>query len=151
MNNQGEVTLAWGDGNYTFRLSVKGAIELEQKCDAPFAVIFGRLNSGAFKINDVIQTIRLGLIGGGARPTDAMRLVDQYGEPLSESLPVARAIVGGMMFGFEASPLGEAKAAPKADESPNVSTPPRSPELQTSLASIQASLDELGFGNSWPQ
>lgn len=146
MNNQGEVTDKWGDGTYTFRLTVTGIIELEQKCDAPFAVIFGRLTSGTFKLNDVRETVRLGLIGGGAKPSEALTLVDRYTLPLAESLPMAKAIVAGVMFGFEASPLGEEKAAATANTS--ASTPPASPEPPESLESVLANWDRSAFGNS---
>lgn len=148
MNNQGEVTDKWGDGTYTFRLTVTGIIELEQKCDAPFAVIFGRLTSGTFKLNDIRETIRLGLIGGGLASSKALTLVENYIMPLSESLPLARAIVAGVMFGFEASPLGEAEAAPGASTS--ASTPQPSTEPLSSLESVLNDWDKSVFGNSSP-
>lgn len=152
MNLKGEVTTAWADGEYTFRLTVAGAIELEEKCDAPFAVIFHRLNTSTFKINDVLETIRLGLIGGGTVPTAAKTLVDRYVEPLSESLPVARLVIAGVMFGFEAHPLGNVPAAPETKlESPNVSTPPPFTEQPSSLDSVLSAWDQSVFGNSWPQ
>lgn len=145
MNNQGEVTTQWADGTYTFRLTVNGIIELEQKCDAPFAVLFSRLMAGEYKYNDVSETIRLGLIGGGMKAVDALKIVTEYGTPIAENVPVARAIVAGAMYGFEASPLGEAMAAPEANQS--ASTPPSLPEQQTSLESVLTDWDALAFGN----
>ena len=145
MNNQGQFTEKWADGAYTFRLSVAGIIELEQKCDAPFAVIFGRLNSGAFKLNDIRETVRLGLVGGGLASAKAQTLVEDYIMPLAESLPIARAIVGAVMFGFEASPLGETPAAPEANTS--ASMPPNSMEPPSSLVSVLNDWDRLGSGN----
>lgn len=151
MNHRGEITTAWGDGEYTFRLTVAGAIELEEKCDAPFAVIFGRLNQGAFKINDVRETIRLGLIGGGLPAVDAKKLVDRYCEPLSENLNAARLVLAGLMFGFEAHPLGNQPAAPATEsESPNVSTPPPSTEQDCSLEAALSDWTKLASGNSMP-
>lgn len=148
MNNQGEITTQWADGTYTFRLTVNGIIELEQKCDAPFAVIFGRLTSGAFALNDIRETLRIALIGGGKTPVEAMKLIERYALPLADSLPIAKAIMAGVMFGFEASPLGEAKAAPEASQP--ASTPRPSPEQQTSLESVLADWDSSVFGNSLP-
>lgn len=145
MNNQGELVDQWADGTYAFRLTVNGIIELEQKCDAPFGVIFGRLVSGSFKLNDVRETIRLGLIGGGTRAADAFTLVERYALPLAESLPVAKAIVAAAMFGFEASPLGKQTAAPMADI--NASTPPNSIEQPSPLASVLNDWDRSAFGN----
>jgi hypothetical protein len=141
-NLKAEYTTDWADGTYTFRLTVPGAIELEQKCDAPFAVVNHRLQSGTYKIEDIRQTIRLGLIGGGKKPEEALRLVRQYVEerPLAESWQVARLIAGALMFGFEVAPLGKAEAAPQAPQSastppPSTATPASSPgsRLRTSL------------------
>lgn len=126
-NHKGEMTVDWADGTYTFRLTVTGAIELEEKCSAPIATIVTRLNSGAYSVNDVRETIRLGLIGGGLKPHDALRLVRAYVDDtarctFAESHALARVIAGGLMFGFVASPL-----APEAGtEIPNGSTPPPS-------------------------
>lgn len=148
MNASGELTHTWGDGVHSFKLSVKGVIELEDKCDAPFAVIFTRLNAGTFKINDVRETIRLGLIGAGLDPSKAFRLVETYTMPLADSLPAARAILGAVMFGFEAHPLGKETAA-ATQESPSASTPPPLSEPPASLGSDRVSLEEFHSGSWW--
>lgn len=143
-NLQAEVTLDWGDGTYLFRLSVSNLLELEEKCSAPFTVIFQRLAGGAYSISDLRETIRLGLIGGGTDPARAMKLIKSYVDdaPKGSNLPVARAILGATLFGFAAEPLGNQKAAPT--DSPSASTPPASTKplpsseisrLATSIAS----------------
>lgn len=133
MNHAGATELDWGDGTHSFRLSLTGAIELESKCDAPIATIINRVNSGQYKVNDLRETIRLGLIGGGKAPVEALKLVRLYVDerPLSESEVIARVILLGLFFGFTESPLAEAATEP--GESPNVSTPPASTEQQPSL------------------
>lgn len=129
-NLKAEVTTDWADGTYTFRLTVSRAIELEQKCGAPFGTVLRRLESGRdFYVNDVRETVRLGLIGGGTKPDDAVRLVRLYVDerPLAENMPLARLILLGIMFGFEAAPLTgnrEAAAIPKR------STPRKSTKRQ---------------------
>lgn len=129
-NHRGEVVLDWADGTHTFRLTMTAAIELEEKCDAPIAVIARRLMLGEWKINDVRETIRLGLIGGGAKPHDALRLVRSYVDdieryPLSESALIARTIAGGAVYGFSASPLAAGEGTAET-EPPPASTPPES-------------------------
>jgi hypothetical protein len=148
MNHQAEVTLDWADGTYTFRLSVKGIIELEEKCGAPFGQIFTRLTTGLFAVNDVVETIRIGLIGGGMKPTEAKKLIDRYAMPVGDNQHLARAIIMGAMFGFEVSPLGNQKAATET-ESPNASTPPPLQRTPSRSASSPMSLDDIPFGN-WP-
>lgn len=149
MNHAGELTTEWGDGTYTFRLTVAGILELEDKCDAPIAVITGRVNAGAWKAIDIIETLRIGLIGGGTKPADAKKVVDRYALPLVENWAVARLVLGAALYGFEASPLGKDQAAPT--ESPSASTPPSSSERASSLDAVLADWQNSRFGSSLPQ
>lgn len=149
MNFRGEVTTAWGDGEHTFKLSVAGLLELEEKTKSPFAMIFARVNAGGYSVPDVAETLRLGLIGGGKSPVDAKTIVDRYLLPMAESAPVARLVLLGVMFGFEASPPGKPQAATEAAESPNASTPPPSSETHDLSGSALMSLDEFHSGNWW--
>lgn len=147
MNHSGAVELDFGDETYSFRLTVTGAIELETKCDAPIAVIIGRVNQGAYKLNDLRETIRLGLIGGGMKPVEALKLVRSYVDerPLAESVPIARAILFGLMFGFAESPLAE--AATEQPESPSASTPHTSTEQPPSSGSARKRSTASPTGN----
>jgi len=129
MNLRGETTLDWADGTYCFRLTLAGAIELESKCDAPIAIIHHRLVTGQYKVADLRETIRMGLIGGGLEPTQALKLVRTYVDerPLSESWVIASVIMGGLFSGFEEHPISDPPeaASPKA-ANPSASTPPPS-------------------------
>lgn len=148
MNHQAEVVIDFADGSYTFRLTVKQIIELEEKCGAAFAIIHARLWQGLYTANDVVETIRLGLIGGGMDPVKAKQLVERYGVPFKYSFPVARAVIGAVMWGFEKSPLGKETATPGANQS--ASTPPNLSEQPMPSASRGMSLDEFHSG-SWLQ
>lgn len=151
-NLKAEVHAPFGDGEYTFRLTVPCLIELEQKCDAPFTVILRRLTSGEYKIEDVRQTIRLALIGGGMAPTEALRIVKRYVDetpPLEAALKIARLALMGVLFGFEAAPLGNPEAAPAG--SPTPSTPPPSTATPSSSASGPLTSRLNRFGNSQQQ
>lgn len=147
-NLRAEVEIDWADGTYLFRLTVPCAIELEQKCDAPFTVIHSRLAANAYKVADVRETVRLGLIGGGLSPPKALDLVKKYIDerPITESWLVARAILGGLLFGFEAEPLGNPEAAPTAD--PPASTPPPSTPTPRSSVVRLSTLMTSRYGNS---
>lgn len=148
MNLRGETSLDWADGTYSFRLSLAGAIELEEKCDAPIAVIHARLIGGAYKISDVRETIRIGLIGGGMDPVKALNLVRKYVDdrPLAESWIIARVIMGGLFHGFEAHPINPPKPAAK-EERPNASTPPASIR-PSPFSGLEDLLEPLDFGNT---
>lgn len=152
-NLKAEVTAPFGDGEYTFRLTVPCLIELEQKCDAPFTVVLHRLNSGAYKIEDIRQTVRLALIGGGTAPADALRLVKRYVDetpPLEDSLKVARLALMGVLFGFEAAPPGNQQAAPEVTPSPST-PPPSTATPPSSQGSRLRPLVESRFGNTRQQ
>jgi hypothetical protein len=155
-NRQAQVDLDWGDGTYTFRMTVLGAIELEEKCDAPFAVVFKRLTAGDYKIADIRETIRLGLIGGGKTPPIALNLVRKYVDerPVAESVLTAQAVLGGLMFGFVLDAKDEAPAEGKAEAAPttvqSVSTPPTSTERPRSSESPLKSLVRSRYGNGQP-
>ena len=99
------MTTEWADGTYTFRLTLAGIVELEDKCGEGIAVIAARLMSGVWGSKDVLEVLRIALIGGGTGATDAKKLVDRYALPIIENWPVAKAVLGGAMYGFEVSPL----------------------------------------------
>ena len=81
MASNGEVELTWGDGQHKFNIAkIKSALELEEKCDAGVAEIFQRIRDSHWQINDVRETLRIGLIGGGATPDKALRLINRYCE-----------------------------------------------------------------------
>lgn len=63
----------------------------------------------------MVETIRLGLIGGGAKPEDAAALVGTYAasRPLAETYPLAVAILECVWFGTPVQPV-----APTTEEQP---------------------------------
>ena len=105
MSHRGDVTTEWADGTYTFRLTLAGIIELEDKCGAGIAIIAARLGQSLFSSTDVMETLRIALIGGGTSPVDAKKLVERYAMPFVANWSIAHAVVGGAMYGFEVSPL----------------------------------------------
>lgn len=81
----------FGDGEKTFALTMPMIAELERKAGVGIGALYQRLMSAQFFIADLIETIRLGLIGAGTSPSDAQRLVDTYAvnRPVMEILPLA--------------------------------------------------------------
>jgi len=108
----------FADGEYSFRLGWGEIVELQEKVDCgPFALL-DRINSGQWLVGDLSETIRLGLIGGGLKPTDAKKLVDRYvtDRPPLENLELARAV---LLAGL----VGAPDEAPGEDQAPAVETP----------------------------
>lgn len=74
----GATTADFGDGTYVFRLPLGQLEELQETTGyGPFKLA-QRLIQGEWAPKDVMEVIRLGLIGGGAKSMDALRLVRNY-------------------------------------------------------------------------
>jgi len=110
MSANGTVLIAWAGGEHSFCLAKVGLIfDLESKCEAGIAVVFTRLGAGAWKLNDVRETIRLGLIGGGMAPDKALELVRNHVDegPLTSSVLLAYSIIEAIMVGVKDDPVGK--------------------------------------------
>jgi hypothetical protein len=130
----------WADGRYQFTVAKIGVLlELEDKCRAPFATIYGRLVGKSWSVTDVYETIRLGLIGGGMAPRDALALMRRYVLPdhdlsadrrgLVENALLALAICQMAMVGVPGDDVGKKKNAadPPNDSGDPSSTAPAPP------------------------
>lgn len=69
--------IVWAGGEHAFRLGIGELRAIEQRSDAGCAVVMMRLLSSAWKVDDILNPIRLGLIGGGLSATDAQKLIDK--------------------------------------------------------------------------
>lgn len=121
------MTRDWGDGTYTFRLEFSHWFELQEKCGCGPLELFERLCTRRWRVSDVSEVIRLGLIGGGKSAVEALKLVRVYVQdrPLLESVGVALSIVGASLSGpSEDQQPGEAGTAtePIAGSSPSPSS-----------------------------
>jgi hypothetical protein len=127
----GTIELAFGDGDQTFNVARIGqALELEEKCGAGVSEILDRLRTNRWKLNDVRETIRLGLIGGGMTPVNALNLVKRYVDerPWGESLLVAQAVMIAAIIGVPGDLVGKTKAGGPRARRRRASSAPRSTE-----------------------
>ncbi len=119
------VTFDWADGTYSFRLAWGQLEELQEKCDAGPYVVLQRLHSGAWRVEDITNIIRLGLIGGGMEPSPALKIARLYVEarPPMENLIPAQAILSAALMGAPEEKVGEVDAAnPEESSSTNSQT-----------------------------
>lgn len=110
MSANGMRTIIWAGGEDAFCLAKVGLIlDLEAKCEAGIATVMTRLGSGTWRLNDVREPIRLGLIGGGMSPADAMKAVRNHVDetPLTSSVLVAYAVLEAVMVGVSDDPVGK--------------------------------------------
>ena len=76
MARDGTIELPWPDAARVYRLRLGELRQLQEKCDAGPLEILARMQAGRWRVDDIYQTIRLGLIGGGMRMDEALRIVD---------------------------------------------------------------------------
>lgn len=115
MSRLGAVDLQFGDGEYPFRLRMAQLIELDEKFEiGPQRMLIDYSNDDA-RAPWTREIIRLGLIGGGMKPSDAFAKVKNYVDqrPLIESVMHAQVILAAAVVGL---PEDEPPGKPEAPE-----------------------------------
>ncbi|MUZ65335.1 gene transfer agent family protein [Agrobacterium vitis] len=128
MSGHASVTLDWADGEYIFRLPLKQLEELEDRFDRSIFVITERMMTRTATSREIIEVLRLGLVGGGMKPLEALPLVKRYVEerPLDENRDVAYAICLAALarvHGDEVETAGEQTAEQSGSTSPEFMEP----------------------------
>lgn len=110
------IDLVWAGGEDHFLLRIEELRALQQKTDCGPAWSLARLGSKQFFVDDVVETIRLGLVGGGMSPEDARKKIRTFVEdrPLTESVLTATTVLMAALYGGDEE-AGEAdEGEPKA-------------------------------------
>ncbi|MBU3262061.1 gene transfer agent family protein [Roseovarius sp. PS-C2] len=118
------VRLSWVGGEHPFALPLGRLRALQENCNAGPEEVFNRLRLGRWHVDDVLEPIRLGLIGGGMPDGDAgplvTRIADQ-GDLIGLKL-TAIAVLASALFAPEDDPVGEGEgvttSAPENGGSP---------------------------------
>jgi hypothetical protein len=137
------IELEFADGTYTFALPLLRIKELQAKTGIGIGGLFARVLKGcdqvdgkvvmapsgaAFYAEDVVETIRQGLIGGDSAIVDgadikvpaglANRLIDSYvlTKPLSEAWSLAAAILFACIVGYEGKKKDQQPSSPAETE-----------------------------------
>lgn len=116
MSRNARIELEFGDARYSFALLWGQLAELQEKTEAGPYVVLRRLYENTWRVEDISHTIRLGLIGGGMKPTEALTLVRRYVEarPPLENVLVAQAILSASLMGAPDEQPGEAEGEAEA-------------------------------------
>lgn len=106
---QTSITLAWPDQERVYHLDIPRLRELQDKRSSGPAEIARRILDQTFRVEDVSETLRLGLIGGGLPASQALVLVNRYLDqtPLLESAAAALTVLGAALRGVETAPEGK--------------------------------------------
>lgn len=108
-----EVLEVWGDGRHTFRLALGEWRELQQLLQLGPLALYKKFVRGEWTADEIYETLRVALIGGGLEPAKAYTLVQRYvaelETPLMSHIPVILAIIQPAI----ATPKGEKSLAKK--------------------------------------
>jgi hypothetical protein len=98
-----KVNAFFGDAKHDFKLTVPMIYELERTTGTGIGGLCKRLFNSDFKLIEVMEVIRCGLIGAGEKPETAKALVDSYcnTQPFGEVYPLAIQILEALMFGID--------------------------------------------------
>lgn len=136
MSRTAKVKLEWADGEYDFQMGIGELIELQEKTrrvknaagDYEYfgpMQLFEMLKGGQWLVADVKEPIRIGLIGAGMKPVEALRLVKRYVDDVPDwtlNCEVAANVVAAAVLGWEIEPLGKSLGAEGQTQPTNGST-----------------------------
>lgn len=128
MSTAGTRRIIWHGGEHDFCIAAIGnLLALEQSCNAGLAAIYQRLVAGTWYVNDIRETVRLGLIGGSEMKSDAAMkavkaFVDANPSGLAASVPLAMAIIEAALIGVPDDPVGKTTAPEAETQAPVSST-----------------------------
>lgn len=112
--------LQWVGGEHEFTLGIGQLRALQKACDAGPEQILSRIWAGNWLVDDLVEVIRLGLIGGGdVDAKDAGLMVTGLMEkhPLLQFKPVAQAVLMDALIGEVDDQVGEFLGALNPQES----------------------------------
>ena len=110
-----------GEGYYSLRLGIDELIQLQEKTGVGPNVIATRLLQQEWLVDDIRETIRLALIGGGMSQKDAFDMVKRCVKEgyLMDYVSVAANAIYAALTGIEDEPLpGEAEAPTMENQTP---------------------------------
>lgn len=113
MSRSGDISFVWGDGEYAFRLALGELRRLQERTNAGPLELQRRLLQGTWRVDDIRETIRLGLEGGGMKAESVTQRINDYvdGRPLLDNVLVAARILNAALSGPEDELLGKQEAA----------------------------------------
>lgn len=131
MSRRGDIELTWGDGPRRFRLAIGELGDLEKATGLGPFELFEKMIARRWRVSEVRAVIRIGLIGGGMPPHEAVDLTDRHIDdwPWTENVAIALSVLNAALAGDPNDQPGKEKAGeePAAGPSPALSeTAPRS-------------------------
>jgi len=113
MSRDGSCEVPFNGQLTPFRLAWRELMKIQEACDAGPYVVLDRLVSGRWRLQDISETIKWGLIGAGMPQAEAIKLVtsEVEGRPPLENLVIAQQVLGAGVVGAPEEPVGKKLAA----------------------------------------
>lgn len=95
------ITLNWPGGEHTFALRLGELRKMQDTCNAGPEEVLTRLRKGTWRVDDVIEPLRLGLIGAGMTASEAGPLVTKLFQqhPIVDFRIAALSVVAHALYG----------------------------------------------------
>lgn len=131
MSFDGSIALVWAGDERTFRLGIAELLALQDKRASGPLEIEARLRFGTWRIEDIQETIRIGLLGAGVEAKSARALVDANVREgrITANVLTAHAILLNALQGDPEELVG--KKAEAATETPETIVSPPPPSTET--------------------
>jgi len=120
MSRDGSCEVPFNGRRMFFKLAWRELMKIQEACDAGPYLVLDRLVSGRWRLQDISEVIKWGLIGGGLPQGEAIDLVESEveGRPPLENLVVAQKVLGAGVIGTAEEEVGKkSKAASRAKRS----------------------------------
>lgn len=128
-----DIRIAWVGGEHAFRLPLGRLRALQVNCNAGPEEIFNRIRKGTWRVDDLAETLRQGLMGAGMAAEDAGPLVIGLMEkhPITDFKMTAYSVLAHALIAPEGDPVGKPDGVDLAEtEAPGAS--PASTEAEPS-------------------
>lgn len=125
------VTLNWPGGEHEFSLNLGALRAIQKSCNAGPQEILQRLQLGTWRVDDVIDVLRLGLEGGGVAKSEARIMVESVLDRsgLLALVPIAALVMASALVGEEGDEVGKESGVSQNPENGDLA-PSTVPEAQ---------------------
>ena len=113
MSRDGSCEVPFNGQRTMFKLAWRELMKIQESCDAGPYVVLDRLVSGRWRLQDISEVIKWGLIGAGMPQGDALKLVETevQGRPPLENLVIAQTVLGAGVVGASEEEVGKKSVA----------------------------------------
>ncbi|NTE44149.1 gene transfer agent family protein [Agrobacterium pusense] len=113
MSRDGSCELAFNGQMTPFKLSWRELMKIQEACDAGPYLVLDRLLTGRWRLQDISEVIKWGLIGAGMDQQAAIKLVasEVEGRRPLENLVIAQRVLGAGVVGSPEEDVGKKSGA----------------------------------------